>query len=459
MSASLNPIREFLLLMTQLHLPTYGAIFMKPPDDPLWPHARSAGPRDDQLLSGVLDVQVPKGSGQRRCKSVRVGVRTKARLFMGPGRGWEEDVIFERKVELLGGNAEGMLLDEGIQRWAQLRYSHSLRSLLTRRSFEFTLILPSTFAPHDWHQNSKVYQELFAELEGQPEQSSPFNIFGLGSRRGASASRASLSSSKRGSMTSGSSPRSGPHSPSRSPSPTSSPLASSPLLIPDVLSMTRQEEIQLPSVPSYEQSQADPLGLGIGTGANLQKDDDWIVGTHETVRSIMVLHNPNPAGGSNDLDVRQSGFAPGVGVWDLKIFSDVVGFSRPVLYFFRFVLDAVRAQLIRQFSIGGPIHARLTLPSLDPKTTIFSWRLLLKQTHQIRSPRDDPDTKPIIESRLFEIIEHGRTPPRDARNPGTEYPAFWRGTEAGGSSEGECKIEGNAFMPKDDRGRPTTLPG
>jgi hypothetical protein len=32
-------------------------------------------------------------------------------------RGWEHDTIFERRVELLGGDAEGMLLDEGVQRY------------------------------------------------------------------------------------------------------------------------------------------------------------------------------------------------------------------------------------------------------------------------------------------------------------------------------------------------------
>lgn len=89
---------------------------MKPPDDPLWPHARSDGPRDDQLLSGILEIHVPR-NGQRRCKSVRVGVRTKSRLNMGGSRGWEEDTIFERKVEMMGGNADGILLDEGIQRY------------------------------------------------------------------------------------------------------------------------------------------------------------------------------------------------------------------------------------------------------------------------------------------------------------------------------------------------------
>jgi hypothetical protein len=89
---------------------------MDPPDDPLWPHSRSALPQDDQLLNGGLDVQMPRGSARRRVKSVRMGIRTRCRLNMGSGRGWEEDVIFERKVEMLGGNADGIVLDEGIQR-------------------------------------------------------------------------------------------------------------------------------------------------------------------------------------------------------------------------------------------------------------------------------------------------------------------------------------------------------
>lgn len=91
---------------------------MKPPDDPLWPHAVSlARPREDQLLSGVLVIRVPApASGARmRCRSIRVGMRTICRLDMGPVRGWEEDTIFETKVELMAGNSEGIILMEGIQ--------------------------------------------------------------------------------------------------------------------------------------------------------------------------------------------------------------------------------------------------------------------------------------------------------------------------------------------------------
>jgi hypothetical protein len=98
-----------------LRVEGYGTVFMPPPDDPLWPAAISDRPRDDHLLRGELDVYIPPGAS-RRCKSIRVGLRTTARLNMGPTRGWEEDVIFERKCEVLSGSSDGMWLDEGVQR-------------------------------------------------------------------------------------------------------------------------------------------------------------------------------------------------------------------------------------------------------------------------------------------------------------------------------------------------------
>jgi hypothetical protein len=88
---------------------------MIPPNDPLWPHAVSEGPRDDHLFRGALELIVPPGKGMR-CKAIRTVFRTTTRLFMGPGRGWEEDVIFERKTELIGGSDEGIELSVGAQR-------------------------------------------------------------------------------------------------------------------------------------------------------------------------------------------------------------------------------------------------------------------------------------------------------------------------------------------------------
>jgi hypothetical protein len=46
---------------------------------------------------------------------------------MGAERGWEEDTIFERKVEMMGGNADGIVLDEGTQRYVTDFYRFSVR--------------------------------------------------------------------------------------------------------------------------------------------------------------------------------------------------------------------------------------------------------------------------------------------------------------------------------------------
>jgi len=82
------------------------------------------------------------------------------------------------------------------------------------------------------------------------------------------------------------------------------------------LSITRQEShFDLPKAPTYEQSQA---------AAGKKPDEGWIVGTHSAERDVMVIYNPNPQAGHSDLDERQSGYAPGIGVYDLKLFSDVV---------------------------------------------------------------------------------------------------------------------------------------
>jgi hypothetical protein len=43
-----------------------------------------------------------------------VGLKTIARLAMGPERGWEEDVLFERESMHRSGNEEGIWLEEGI---------------------------------------------------------------------------------------------------------------------------------------------------------------------------------------------------------------------------------------------------------------------------------------------------------------------------------------------------------
>lgn len=57
---------------------------------------------------------------RRRVQAISVGVQSVCRLFMGVERGWEEDGIFERGVEIMGGDSEGIWLQKGSQRCVYL---------------------------------------------------------------------------------------------------------------------------------------------------------------------------------------------------------------------------------------------------------------------------------------------------------------------------------------------------
>ena len=54
--------------------------------------------------------------GRFRVKAVRVGMISQTELTLSKERVKEVDTIFERKVEMRGGNADGIILEEGIQR-------------------------------------------------------------------------------------------------------------------------------------------------------------------------------------------------------------------------------------------------------------------------------------------------------------------------------------------------------
>lgn len=41
-------------------------------------------------------------------------------------------------------------------------------------------------------------------------------------------------------------------------------------------------------------------------------------------RSVVLIHNPNPTGGVNKLDLRERGAVPGLGVWEMNFTADVV---------------------------------------------------------------------------------------------------------------------------------------
>ena len=73
-------------------------------------------PIEDTVLTGALEVIMKE---RRRCQAISVGVQSVCKLYMGVS-GWEEDGVFERGVEVLGGDAEGIWLEKGSQRWVNL---------------------------------------------------------------------------------------------------------------------------------------------------------------------------------------------------------------------------------------------------------------------------------------------------------------------------------------------------
>ena len=79
------------------------------------PEAGPSATRTDKEARGELEVEIPHGMGRRRVKAIRVGIKTVVELTLGPHRVNERDTIFERKVEVKGGNADGIIL-EGVQR-------------------------------------------------------------------------------------------------------------------------------------------------------------------------------------------------------------------------------------------------------------------------------------------------------------------------------------------------------
>ncbi|ORY26977.1 hypothetical protein BCR39DRAFT_539659 [Naematelia encephala] len=363
-SGSSSPSRRRDEIRVRLHVPSYGTVFMP------YPAISPGEPRTDHEFRGDLEVEVPRGWGRVKCRAIRVGLKTISILDMGPNRGIEEDTIFERKAEIRGGTVDGIMLEEG------LHY------------FDWTLILPSTLAPHDWHPGARVKHILYGEVEGIPDVSFASNFL----RRTSFASTSSTPSRSR----------------SNSP-PLFSPGAS--------LSILRQD-VALPQPPTYNYSE-------YGTD-----DVEWLRGTAYGERTIMLLFNPDPAGGVSSLDMRVNGGAEGIGPFDIRFLSDV-------------------------WTVCASLHAKITLASPSPDATIYHIRIGLAQKARITSPRDDPaTTKPIVIERFFPILAHGDTPP-PGRSTGERMAPIWKHGEGGD----ELIFNGQGRLPDDTLGRPSTLEG
>lgn len=296
-SSSKNPYVPSLVL----DIPTYGAVFMNTPEDPLLPtlDPSSEKPRNDVVLHGELVITMPAALGRRRVKSIRVGMRSILKLDLKPGRMNEEDVLFERVVEIAEGESCQCYLNTGTT------------------IFDFTLIIPANHPPHDWHHNGTLRHFLYAEIVGLPKSNNGPGFLSLRSRsKGPSGSRspAGHRTPKRG------------NSPPRSRS--SSPAPSPPLdtaLLNHTMQLSLENDIKV-LAPSYDESITPPGGT---SGSTVTIADEWLKGTYKTDRTLMLVYNPSPTGEVTVLDLDFTGIAESLGVWRLKLDSNPVSLTGP----------------------------------------------------------------------------------------------------------------------------------
>lgn len=59
-------------------------------------------------------------------------------------------------------------------------------------------------------------------------------------------------------------------------------------------------------------------------GSDKNDKSGWIIGRHTAKRNCMVVYNPSPTGEVNELNEQANGYIAGLGVWELRMVSDVV---------------------------------------------------------------------------------------------------------------------------------------
>lgn len=314
--------------------------------------------------------------------------------------------------------------------------------------FEFSFLFPPNLAPHDWHPEAHINHDLFAEIEGLPHHHTSHSFFPFRSSSPSSSSSRSASRNRNHSQN-----QIGGRDRSRGSSPTPGELGG--YTASPSISLIRQVD-SLPTVPSYEQSEADALGVRLGdtgkTGTG-QNDNDWIEGTFKVIRSLRLCYNPNERGEINMLDVRQTGLIDGLGVWHLQYRSWPVSE----------VLVSVESGLglIEQWTVSAVLAIRCDL-NPSPATTIFQIRVSLIQTILLRSPRDagpHAKEKELLIPTHHVLAEAGKRPPSNEQHPGKNRAAIWRGVEAGGTDDDEWNWEERGRMPNDRKMRPSTIEG
>ncbi|WVQ81908.1 hypothetical protein IAT38_004035 [Cryptococcus sp. DSM 104549] len=375
-----------------IHIPAWGLVLVWPPYVPDIPSSDFSSserepPAEDTVLSGALEVIMKE---RRRVKSISVCVQGVSRLYMGKERGWEEDGIFERGVEVLGGDEEGIWLEKG------------------RQSFGFAILLPATLAATDTHTFGRVSYILTARVEGIPTSSRTFNsYFSSTPRSGLDPAIPNIVDFERVIA------RSDRKGKGRSDSASSG------------LSHQRGGAEQAgPGLYTLRQPTSPPLSPGPIGGSEsassstsslasrlegLSPSDGWLKGDLCASRELQVHGNPD--GVVTRANEIKEGDVEGLGHWCTRATSDIICLSAAVLW-------------------------HVSIPSPSPSTTIFLVRVVLSQRYTVTSPRNPtaPPTKPEATKRIV-IYQVGRAHKQGEEFPARDVPSLWRGPEAGGDGD------------------------
>ncbi|BEI98873.1 hypothetical protein CcaverHIS631_0311720 [Cutaneotrichosporon cavernicola] len=265
-----------------INVPSYGGVFMTRPA-PDADHGSVSTLADidtrGRELHGEVEIDLPRGTGRRRCRAVRVTLRNVSRLHMGDERGWEEDVLFERTLEVKG----AIILEEGVTR------------------FSFTIVVPWSLAPYDVHPTGSINTTIHAEVEGL-----------AGKTRKTPSPGSSLANTPSGTPKRGRSPvrqRSAVLPESRGSSGSGTPVE-----VGDGFNAPGTHEILSQMLVSW----SDP-----SSAAADEAEVKWLTGTVKTNRSITLLYNPDPSNGVSTLDERRRGDVDGLGAFEVRYLSQV----------------------------------------------------------------------------------------------------------------------------------------
>ncbi|KLT41852.1 hypothetical protein CC85DRAFT_292445 [Cutaneotrichosporon oleaginosum] len=461
-----------------IHVPGWGIALVRPPRQydlhPLDVGGTSREPpAEDTVLTGTLEVVMKE---RRRVRAISIGVQSVCRLNMMGSRGWEEDGIFERGVEILGDDdGEGIWLEKGSQ------------------SFTFSILLPATLATHDYHAYGRVSYILTARVEGMPatgrlnqmfkSRETPiqgavpfladFNMVIARSDKIALEQAAALSGSAAPHLSRGSS-----HDRSDSLSSSMSALGlglDTPPTPGSDVAIAFGDESSSPSTPlrglyhrRHSSNMLDPPqmnGSSSPSGSRpspLRRDTEdqasirsrsssvdltaiksekaekagWLIGDICGIRAFKVHANPAPSGGAYQLDIRKEGYVEGLGLWRFSATSDA-------------------------FSVASVMMVNLTIPAPSPKCSIFFVRLILSQSYVIYSPRTPNDAPTKAEAPKNHVVYQVGRPHRHGEAVlGHSVEALWRGPEAGGkSTSAGWRTRAVARLPNHEKIRPSTNPG